>query len=258
MAVDVKKWIAEKAAELGLDESGLAIAEKLLDNPKFKGDFVHFSDLQSQLERQKNEFKGEIDKLNSYNFAWQEKYDEEFAPALEVKRRLEAAGYNVDNFEPDNSGGGTTRGGQYLTPEQIEKMIADRVDPIRVGSIDYSTFIADKAVQYREEFGKRFDANAYRKFAYENRETYPTLESAYNAYTESDTKAKTAADLEKWKADEREKIRLEIMSNATLPEAAGSEGAPAFAAQEASATEPTRDQIRASFAKEFAGKFSAV
>lgn len=252
MPVDVKKWIKEQAAELGLDEAGLALAEKLLENPKFKGDFVHHSDLQSQLEKQKNQFTGEIDKLNSYNFAWQEKYDEEFAPAIELKKKLEAAGYNVDNFVPDNSGGGTTKQGQYLTPEQIEKMIADRVDPIRVGSIDYSTFIADKAVQYREDFGKRFDANAYRKFAYDNRETYPTLESAYNAFTDTDSKAKQEAANEKWKVDEREKIRLELMSSATLPEAAGSEGAPAFIDQ-SNDKQPTRDQIRQEFAKQFSG-----
>lgn len=252
MPVDVKKWLAEQAAALNLDETEKAAAEKLLTSEKFRGDFVALPDFHSALDKQKTKFRQEYDEVVTLNTQWQEEYDAKYAPALEAVEKLRKAGYDVSNVRVDNQGDMTNRG-QNITLEQIEQLIAQRVEPMRAGTVEYSTFVADKAVEHFETYGKRFNAAEFRKFGYEHREKYPTLESAYNAFTEQDRQAKEAKDKEDWKKQERDNIRIELMSQMTIPEASGgfaSDNSPAFLASEQK-DDVSREQNRQAFAKSF-------
>lgn len=251
MPIDAKKYLAEKASELGLTPEEIAIGEKILTSNQFKGDFVPLPDFHSTLDRQKNQYQQELSKVVQMNREWQEAYDTQYAPALSSLERLKQSGFDVSKFSISDDGDLTTRGGNVITEDQIDAMIAAKVDPIRETAIGWGTFVADKSVEYRDTFGKRFDAEKFRKFGYENRDKYPTFESAYDAFTLEDRKVKEEKDLEKWKNDEREKLRLELMSTANFPEPGGVEGTPpAFLADEQK-EEVTRDANRQAFASQF-------
>lgn len=253
MAIDVKKWLEEKSQELGLDENEKAVAEKIMSNNRFKGDFVPLPDFHSALDKQKTKYETDLSKVVKANQEWLDAYETEYAPALDTIEKLQKAGFDVSNLTVDRSGDVTNRGGQTLTAEQIDAMIAAKVEPLRETAIGWGTFVADKAVEYKDTYGKRFDAEKFRKFGYENREQYPTFAAAYDAFTAEDRKAKETADLDKWRESEREKIRLELMSTATFPEAGGmGEGpSPAFLA-DAAKEDASREENRAAFARKFA------
>lgn len=249
MAFDIKKWLADESAKLGMSETEVAAAEKLLSSDKFKGDFVPLPEFHSQLDRQRTKYEGQLNEVVDLNKQWQDEYDKRYAPALDAIERLEKAGYNVDNLKIDKAGDVTNRG-VALTAEDIDKLIDQKVEMFRAGTVDYATFIANKAVEHNERFGKRFDADAYRKFGYENRAKYPTLDSAYEAFTEADRKAKDEADRKAWEKATEERIRLEVSSNVGFPESSGAEGAPAFLASEQK-EDVSREANRQAFAKQF-------
>lgn len=255
MPVDVKKWLRENMSALNASEEELAVAEKLLDNPKFKGDFVPLSDFHSQLDRQRNDltqkYQRQVDELTDYNLQWQDKYETEYGPALAALQRLQAAGGNTQGLSVNRGGEVVNQRGQVVSLEQIEDAIQRYVEPVRAGTLDYATFVAEKAVDYSQEFsGKRFSASKFREFAFENRSKYPTLEAAYDAYTAEDRKAKQEEDRKAWEKRREEEIRLEVLSSTNLPEMAGGEGgAPAFAANNAG--DDNRDATRQEFAKKW-------
>lgn len=262
MPVNVKKWLEEKSAELGLSESERATAEKLMESDKFKSDFVGLPDFHSALDKQKQKFQAQYDDVYQKNLEWQEEYETKYAPALTALQKLQQGGYDMSGFQNDNRGGVVNRQGQTISADEIARMIDERVnarvEPVRAGAIDWGTFVAEKAVEYSQEYGKTFKPSAFRKFAYDNREEYPTFQMAYDAFTAEDRKAKEAADKEDWKKQERERIRLELMSSQSLPEAAGDNGAPAFLAVEQKDS-ISRDADRQAFAKQWANvDFSKV
>jgi hypothetical protein len=253
MPVDVKKWLADKAAELGLDESEKVAAEKLLSSDRFRGDFVALPDFHSALDKQKRTYQHQLDEVTQMNSQWQEEYENTYGPALTALQQLQQSGYNTSGFRNTSEGGVVNAStGQVLTPAQIQQMIAEAVEPIRAGAIDFATFVADKSVDYRDTFGKRFEANKFRAFAYENRDKYGNFEQAYDAFTADDRVSKEESDRKKWQEEERERIRMELLSNQGLPEAVpGSEGSPLFTAN-AQTEEVSRDEARRRFATQFA------
>lgn len=250
MGINVKEWLAERAKELNLDESQTAIADKLLSSEKFRSDFVPVSDFHSALDKQRNKYESAYNEVVDVNQQWQQEYETRYGPALAAIERLEKAGYNVTDLKV-NTRGDITNQGSTISLDDVEKLIDKKVEPYRAGTIDYATFVADKAVEYRETYGKRFDAEKYRKFGYENRDKYPTLESAYEAFTESERKAKEVDERKKWEKETEERIRLEIASNQSFPDSSGQMGvAPAFLASEQK-NEVSDSANRAAFAAKF-------
>lgn len=259
MATDIQKWLEEQSAALGLDENEKAAAKKLIESPKFRGDFVALPDFHSALDRQRQKYESTISEAAEFNRQWQEEYQNTYAPAVDVVNKLRERGVDVSGLLNDGRGGVMDREGVTLTKADIAQMIKQAVEPVlttveqtRAGTIDYSTFVAEKAVEYRDSYNKRFPTSKFREFAFANRDKFNSLDSAYDAFTEEDRKVKDEADKEAWRAAEREKIRLEVQSASTLPESAGVEGSPFFIAAEQK-DDVSRDQNRQEFAKKFAG-----
>lgn len=247
MAVDVKKWLEEKAAEIGLDETEKSIAAKLVNSDRFKSDFVGLPDFHSALDKQKRTFQQQVETVTNLNAQWQDEYENTYAPALDAVKKLQTQGLDMTNFQANVT---QPKG---LSADDIKRMIQEHVEPIRAGTLDFGTFVADKAIEYNQEYGKRFKAADFRTFAYENRGDYPTLPSAYDAFTAKEREEKKKADDDKWRADETARIRLEVQSQAHLPES-GAEGSPLFAANDVvdnKKEEPSRDANRQAFAKLF-------
>ena len=265
MPVNVKQWLENKAAEAGIvDEAERAVVAKLLESKTFQSDFVALPDFHSALGKQKSNLESQIQKLTEVNLQWQDEYENKYAPALDAVSKLQASGFDTSGYTNDGRGG-VTGGGGSLTPEQISELVANAVaqavEPVRAGAIDFVTFAADKSADYRDEFGKKFNVAAYRKFAYDNRDKYPTLDSAYDAFTDTDRKAKEEADREKWKTETKEQLKLELMSASNLPEVGGVDGAPMFVAATSPVTEGdqeradavVRENSRRAFVQKFAG-----
>lgn len=260
MPFDVKKWLADQTAALGLEDSERAAAEKLLTNPKFQQDFVPTPVFHSTVDKVKNQFQSQLDEVLDYNNQWQEKYETEFKPALDAVARLKNGGFDVSGFRNDGDGGVRDRSGNQISAEQIQDLIDQRLEPVRAVGIDYATFLTEKGVEYSTTYKKPFKASEFRKFAFENREQYPTLQSAFDAYTAEDRKALEDKEREDWKTAERDRIRLELQSSQGLPEAGygGDSGSPLFIANEQK-TEMSRDEARQAFAKQYANvDFSKV
>jgi hypothetical protein len=260
MAFDVKKWLADQTAALGLEDTERAAAEKLLTNPKFQQDFVPTPVFHSTVDRVKNQFQSQLDEVLDYNNQWQEKYETEFKPALDAVARLRQAGADMSGYRNDGAGGVKDQSGNRLSADEVQELINQSLEPVRAVGIDYATFITEKGVEYSTTYKKPFKASEFRKFAYENREQFPTLQSAFDAYTADDRKAQEEKDKEDWKTAERERIRLELQSSQGLPEAGygGDTGSPLFIANEQK-EDVSRDAARQAFAKQFANvDFSKV
>ena len=259
MPIDVKDWLAKQAAALGLSDSERAAAEKLLSSEKFRGDFVALPDFHSALDKQRAKYQSEYDKVLELNNQWQEEFDTRYAPALDTVQKLQAAGYNMSGFQNDGRGGvvnGNT--GQTFTLEDVQKIVRDAIEPVRVGVLDYNTFVAEKAAEYSSQYGKPFPVSKFRQFAYENHDKFGSYEAAFDAFTADDRKAKEEKEREDWRNAEREKIRMEVMSGQSLPESAGNEGAPMFLANTENAA-PSADEVKQAFVKTFAtADFSKV
>lgn len=246
MPINVQKWLEEKNAELGLDDNERAAAQKLLNSNSFKSDFVPLPDFHSALDRQKAGYKQKVEELTNLNLQWQDEYERVYEPALKVAQKFSGRRQDDDDdTTPRNYG---------LSREEVEQMIRAGVEPVRAGSIDFTTFVTDKAIEFRETYKKKFEVAKFRKFAFENREQYPTLDAAFDAFTADDRKAKDEADREQWRKDEREKIRIELQSQANLPEASGDGGAPFFIAN----TEPDKSAASADPRQAFAQKYAGA
>lgn len=249
MAIDVKKWLAEKASDLGISSEEMAVAEKLVTSDRFRSDFVPLPDFHSALDKQRSKFEQSYTEVVDLNRQWQEAFERDYAPALEAVERLKKAGYDVSGVRIDEGGNVTNRGAS-VSLDDIQALIDQRLEPVRAGTVEWATFIADRAPDYREQFGKKLPVDEFRKFGYENRAKYPTLESAYEAFTAKDRELKEQKDRDDWRAAEREKIRLELQSSTSFPEVSGLEAAPAFLAADEKAVATDRDN-RAAFAKQF-------
>lgn len=262
--MNAAQWLEQQLTQLGLTESQKAAAQDLAK--QMGSNFVPVSDFHSQLDKQRNTLQRQIDELQGYNTQWQERYETEWAPRLTAIERLESAGIDVNGFSNDGNGGVMNQHGQSFGAADIEEIIQQRLqqfaqttlDPIRASMADYATFVADKAPEYKEQYGKRFDAQAFRQFAYDNRSQYGNLTSAYEAFTAADRAEADKAAREKWEKDTEERLRRELSSQYQIPEAAAeANGSPFFGLHDNSSAAPggpTRQQNRQEFAKAFDGK----
>jgi hypothetical protein len=253
MAVDVKKWLAEKAAEIGLDPAELPVVEKLVGSNTFRSDFVPTSEFHSALDKQKNTFQNQYNEVVDLNKRWQEAYSTEYAPAIEALERLRQSGYDVSGVTVNRQGDMTDSKGKSISLDDVQALIQQAVEPTRAGVVEWSTFIADKAPDYKDQYGKKFPVADFRKFGFENKDKYPTLESAYDAFTAQDRAAKEDRDREAWREAERQKIRLEVMSERAFPEGSGMESSPAFLASEQKESSTREESM-----KQFASKFGDI
>lgn len=250
--INAEQWLAERKDEIGLSDDELPIARKLMSHNRFQGDFIPLPDFHSELAKQKTKYESEYNEVVEMNREWKDAYDTEYGPALAKLQRLQQAGFDVSGFTTNARQDVRDDRGKTLTAEDIDQMIASRLEPVRETGLAWSTFVADKAVEYRDSYGKKFDATSFRKFGYDNRDKYPTFDSAYEAFTEKERAEKEKADLDKWRNEEREKIRLELMSNTGLPEPGGFDGgAPAFNQTGESDKPVSEDEARRSFAAKF-------
>ena len=272
MAVDVQKWLTDNMNNLSLSDDDRAAAQRLLSGPLGQrlGSSIarqeDVSNLQSALDRQRNEAHTRQTELENWNLTWQERYQKDMLD-LNAIDKLEAAGYDVSGYQQSARGGVTnTSTGQTFSAAEVRNMLSEQEqrfaqmqDANRVGMVDYATFVADFAGEYRDAYGKPFPAAAFRKFAYDNRTQYPTLQSAAEAFTAEDRKTKLEADRKQWELDKEKEIELRVMSNMTLPEAAGAgaDGAPFHAVKDNAKPDPNApspSQNRQEFAKKFSGK----
>lgn len=250
--INAEQWLAERKDEIGLTEEELPVARKLMGHNRFQGDFVPLPDFHSELARQKTKYETEINEITDMNREWKEAYETEYAPALTKLQRLQQAGFDVSGFTTDSRQNVRDERGKTLTAEDVEQLIAARLEPVRETGLAWSTFIANKSVEYRDTYNKKFDAAKFRTFGYENRDKYPTFDSAYDAFTASERAEKEKSDLEKWRSEEREKIRLEFASQTGLPEPGGFDGgAPAFNNTAENDKQVDEAEARKSFASKF-------
>jgi hypothetical protein len=275
MAVDIQKWLRENMEALKLSDEEKAMAEKLATGTfgKTLGAAVYpqqsVSDLQSRLDKEAQQRK----EVEEANIAWQDTYYRDVSE-LGAIDKLKAAGFDVSGLEQTRGGGVVhQQTGQQLTAEQIGVLIqkeAQRlIDPVRQTTLEFAEFVSTVAPDYRESFGKRFEAKKFREFAFEHRNEFANLQQAYDAYTADDRKVNEENAKKKWEADKEKEIEMRVMSRMQIPEYApetGSGGpfdvaksAPAAAASSstdssgAAAAGPTREQNRQEFAKKFSG-----
>lgn len=266
--MDPKKWLEQNLANLNLPEEQAAAARQLFAGAlgqKLATDAVEQSVFNSQLDRQRAELQAKIQERENWNMQWQERYIEDLS-ALGAVDRLAAAGFDVSGMQSMSGGGMRNQQGEYFTREQVEgalrsqaQSFQQQLEPVRAGLADFTTFVTDAALDYRETYGKRFETAKFREFAFENRTKYPTLEVAYQAFTADDRAAKEAADRKKWEDEERVRIRQEVLSTIDVPEVSPgfADGSPLFTQRDGrkpDSTEPSVAESRQNFARKWAGK----
>lgn len=269
MAVDVTKWLTENLNALNLPAEDQAAAQRLLTGALGQrlGQSLYrqedVSALQSALDRQRNEAAAERAQLEQWNLSWQDRYEQDLL-AVGAIDRLAAAGFDVSGYT--NTGGGgvvNQRTGEQFTPQQVAAMLEQQkqeimqsIEPMRTGLADWATFVADVSPDYRDTYGKKFDAKKFRQFAFENRQDYPSLQSAYDAFTADDRKAKEEADRKKWEEDKTKEIEQNVFARLQLPEIGpgnAAEGSPFHTLVDNAKTDqqPSRAENRQEFAKKF-------
>lgn len=274
MAIDINKWLNDNVTALNLSDEEKALAQKLASGEfgKRLGASVYpqqsVSDLQSALDKEKAQKK----EVEEANLLWQEAYYKDVSELGGIDR-LARAGFDVTGLQATRGGGAADPNtGQSLTAAEIEKLIerkaSELIDPVRQTSLEFAEFIAGAAADYREAYGKRFDAPAFRKYAFEHRTEFANMQQAYDSFTADDRKAKDEDTRKKWESDKEKEIEMRIMSRMQIPEFSPESGAggpfdiatkasntaaAAAAAGSGNAPAPTatREQNRQEFAKQF-------
>lgn len=267
--MDIKKWLEQNMTQLNLSDEDRAAAQRLFSGSlgqALGANAVEQSVFNSQLDQQRNRYEAQVRERDQWNMQWQERYIEDLM-ALGAVDRLAAAGFDVSQLQ--NTAGGGARNqftGEQFTKEQVAQLLQqqarqfqEQLEPVRTGLVDFTTFVTDAALDYRETYGKKFDTAKFREYAFENRTKYPTLEVAYMAFTEEDRKAKDILDRKKWEDTERERIRQEVMQNIEIPEAAPGvgDGSPLFTQRDNAKPNdqtPSAAESRQNFTRKWAGK----
>jgi hypothetical protein len=260
---DARNWLNQQLTYMSPEEK--AAAELLFNNQTFatrlSTDAVPQSTFNSELDRQRNQFETRIKDIEGYNLQWQNFYETDLKPKVELADRLTAAGLDPQQFGANRQGDAVDQYGNVVTKDELANLAAQR-ERDRTGLLDWSTFIADKAVEYREEFGKRFPAGEFRKFATENSNKYATLDQAFLDFSATDRQAKVEADRKTWEAEKEKEIESKLRSQLAVPVQPGSGdgGSPFHTVKDTAvnASGNTRDDNRKAFAEKWSGKDFSV
>lgn len=234
MAVDVDKWLRENMSALNLSDEEKKIAEKLASGEfgKRLGANVYPQEAVSGLQSSLDRMKADKTELETANIAWQETYLRDLSGegTQTALQKLQAAGFDVTGLQPSARGGVTnTDTGVTLSRAEIEKLVREEaskmIEPVRQTSLEFAEFAATVAPEYRSEYGKRFDAAAFRKFAFEHRGEVANLQQAYDLYTADERKAKEEDSKKKWEENKEKEIELRVMSRLQIPEISPESGA---------------------------------
>lgn len=250
--VDLKKWMTDQLRRAGKSDAEIAAALAAFDERTLTA--APFAE-QSELDQLRSRHQLEIQEYDTANREWQDAFFQELGAlgAVETLRR-----YRFDVSGLQNAPGGGVRDrntGQQFTPQQLLaevrnlvkaelEPVAQRIEAIRTGAIDYSSFITRVAPWYERTYKKQFDTPKFLAFAKEpeNLRKYPDFDSAFDAFTTAEREEKQRADAVAREAEIRTDERKRVMSERSMvdPMAPGSVGRPGVFAN--SRTAPGQQQ----------------